>query len=235
MFRLDEDVFDEAGLLVVPRLIGRSREVVRSIVEIRHDGDASTPAVTVSIPEQESDSAVKQAGRRTSITEQSYFEEISRNASPQVADLVRSSMDYFVELGLEIQWASRGPQIRYIPEAGARPYITLFQLHIHGTLRGTGRLTADTLLCGLSDDIWKPFLTRMTELIPDTELLSSPTKIYGNWTWLVIRGGGVNSAPRMEPLVEHKQEWFDAVESLVQRLDSAFDLKNGRSDIAARD
>ncbi|MCZ6835397.1 MAG: endonuclease NucS, partial [Planctomycetota bacterium] len=68
LYRPDKETFTNDDVLVVPRLIGRTREVVRSVVEVRTISGAAQPEINVSIPEKHNGSRGRTTGRPTSIS-----------------------------------------------------------------------------------------------------------------------------------------------------------------------
>ena len=96
----------EWPVLVQPRLVARTVEVVRAVVNVKVPPEVE---VEVKLPETEEKSAKK--GRRT-LTESMFFEELAERKGQAVADQVANLVDELTELGLVKSWGSGSVSMR---------------------------------------------------------------------------------------------------------------------------
>jgi hypothetical protein len=87
----------EWPVLVQPRLVARTVEVVRAVVNVKAPPELE---VEVELPETEEKSAKK--GRRT-LTESLFFEELGEEKGQTVADQVADLIDDLIDLGLHLE------------------------------------------------------------------------------------------------------------------------------------
>ena len=97
---------DEWPLLVQPRLVARTVEVVRAVVHVQAPEGVG---VQVKLPETEEKGTRK--GRRT-LTEDVFFEELTAAKGEAVADEVGALIDDLTQLGLVKRWASSSVSMR---------------------------------------------------------------------------------------------------------------------------
>lgn len=115
---------------VQPRIVTRTREVTRAVVEIREG--VKREDVTVTIPEVKTPAN----GGRHILTEEEFFDHLSRNADADVVEFARWMFDQAKVAGLTIAWGVAGPMIKYVYE-DTGDYFTLGQFGKGGYLRGT--------------------------------------------------------------------------------------------------
>jgi hypothetical protein len=96
----------EWPVLVQPRLVARTVEVVRAVVKVKAPPELE---VEVQLPETEEKSAKK--GRRT-LTESMFFEELAERKGQNVADQVADLVDELTEMGLVKSWGSGSVSMR---------------------------------------------------------------------------------------------------------------------------
>jgi hypothetical protein len=103
-------------LFVQPRVVTRTREVVRAIVDIRTT--VAPERVTATVPPDD----VAAKGR--TITEQTYVEQLgrARSGGPAAVEFVRDVLAEAPRHRLEISWAKTGPALRYRHDAAEHPF-----------------------------------------------------------------------------------------------------------------
>ena len=116
LYRLHEGKNDP--LLVQPRLVVRTKEVTRAVVEIK--GTVDPVSVSVSIPAEESKKSG--TGRRPSISEQEFFEALDKLGDQDAIEVARWAIDNAKAHGLEVKWGAGGPLIKWRYEDGNESY-----------------------------------------------------------------------------------------------------------------
>jgi len=129
LFRLNEGKDD--AILVQPRIVARTQEVVRAIVEIRGD------RVVVETPPEPKENS----SGRYKITEEEFFTELAKEVKPEAVTFVKWFLEHANEHGLSIDWKSpQGPLFKYV-DADRDTFFTLGQFVRDGNLSGLGWLT----------------------------------------------------------------------------------------------
>lgn len=117
LFHLDSS--KDGPMLVQPRVVARTREVVRAVVRVEEPPSAHS-RISVELPAE--DGAKSRA--RTTITAEAFRERLttSQHGGKDVAAFAMGILEKVEELdidGLHIAWMSSGPSIRYThPETG---------------------------------------------------------------------------------------------------------------------
>ena len=115
---------------VQPRIVARTREVTRAVVEIK----TTVPPddVRVSVPSV----AAEAQSRRAKITESDFLEQLSRSSSPEVVRFAEWAIEHAPAYGLTIAWGDAGPLLKY-EDAETGHSFTFGQLNRRGTLQNT--------------------------------------------------------------------------------------------------
>ena len=105
------DPREDWPILVQPRLVARTVEVVRAVVDVRAPADIQ---VDIRLPETDEKSATK--GRRT-LTETVFYEELADAKGQPVADRVADLVEDLNEMGFESRWRTSSVSLR-LPDPG---------------------------------------------------------------------------------------------------------------------
>jgi hypothetical protein len=199
-------------LLVQPRLLARTQEITRAVVEIKvpvQPGD-----VEVTLPQEP---GPEKAGRRR-ITEEEFFEELNKAANPEAVEFAKWVLDNAEDHGLEVDWRDSGPVLKYTdPVLG-----TFFNF---GQLRRNGILAIDYLYwrfkeLGLPLEICRNFLEEVARLIPQASSRRITTKSgteRGEW---VVYGKNPRSGdfPPFAPLNSKREEFMEAIDKAIGEI-----------------
>lgn len=147
----------EWPVLVQPRLVARTAEVIRAVVNVKAPPDLD---VEVKLPETEEKSAKK--GRRT-LTESLFFEELAEQRGQAVADQVADLIDELTDLGLARRWGKSSVSMRLRdPRETGKGFTVLlvttdglFQLLSLSSVHEQG---------GYDRQIWRQYLARVAEM-----------------------------------------------------------------------
>ena len=92
---------------VQPRIIARTREVTRAVVEIKTT--VQPDEILVSVPP----TATETQSGRAKITESDFIEQLSRSSSPEVVRFAKWVIEHAPAHGLTITWGDAGPLLKY--------------------------------------------------------------------------------------------------------------------------
>lgn len=115
----------EFPLLIVPRIVSRTTEVVRSVVEIR-DGVVSTAAPLVVTPDAPS------SNRRTTLSEEALLQEMAR-AAPGAERVAETLLERFRVRGYTLQFRQAAVSVRVEAPAHSGVFFTLLVITKVGT------------------------------------------------------------------------------------------------------
>lgn len=210
---------------VQPRIVARTREVTRAVVEIKTT--VQPDEVRVSVPTTEPEA---QNGP-VIITERAFLEKLSASSSPEVVRFAEWVIEHAPEQGLTIAWGGAGPMVKYI-DAETGHFFTFGQLHWSGILAQTGRLSERCLKLGLDRSIYRRYLDQVTALMPGTvryEYRRKPSDrgsegiCIGEKPGPLLMTKVVWKDERLDPLVTRGPEWFAIIDATVQQIREALE------------
>lgn len=199
-------------LFVQPRLLARTQEITRAVVEIKVP--IQPRDVEVTLPPEPKPEKV---GRRR-ITEEEFFEELNKVASPEAVEFARWVLDNTEDHGLVVDWRDSGPVLKYIDPVME----TFFNF---GQLRRDGRLAITYLFgrfkgLGLPLEICRNFLEEVSGLIPQASHRRFTTKSgkeVGEW---IVYGKNPRSGdlPPFAPLNAKREEFMEAIGRAIAEI-----------------
>lgn len=204
VFRTDAE--DE--LFIQPRILARTQEVVRAIVEI----NVSVPptSVRVSIPEKVSPSKGRQP-----LTEEEFLTELQQN-DPEVVELARWVLSHAEEYGFTVDWGGGGPKIQFSDTPSGEAF-TLAQLHKSGCLDSLWSLPYRCGRLGLPERLWRDYWSSLTTFFPGAAPIEKKNKYGESFFDLVDSRGGKRRLP-LRSLVDHRDEWFRFMQTAADRI-----------------
>jgi hypothetical protein len=211
VFRLHEGRDD--ALFVQPRIMTRTREVTRAVVEIKVPVDLANVEVTTP-PERPQVSST-----RKKITEDEFFEQLDKASGPGVVEFARWVMDNAEDHGLRIAWGDAGPMLQFVDDATG-DFFTFGQLSRDGRLTATDRLGERFGRRGLPLEIYLDYLDDLAKLIPGASRHQFVSK-SGRNRWEQLAYGKNPRSSDCAPLSElapRKEEWFAAIDKAVSRI-----------------
>ena len=218
LYALD-DKAQPSDFFVQPRIIARTREVTRAVVEIK---TTVQPEIIVSVP---SAPPAAQSGR-TKLTESAFLEQLSESSSPDVVRFAEWMLEQAPAHDLTITWGEGGPLLRYEDaETGHR--FTFGKLSRHGTLGDTHRLGVRCLMLGLDASIYQSYLDQVAALIPGATRYSHRTSSGKEYEGV---GKSVKKGERLDPLVTRGPEWFKIIDATVRKIRKALENLDDRTE-----
>jgi hypothetical protein len=195
-------------LIIQPRIVARTREVVRAVVEIR--AGTSPDAVRVTLPAGSS----RSEGRPRSITEDEYYDRLKATGGPEAVEFVKEMVESAASNKLEVIWSTRGPALRYVDEDTGHTF-KLVRFRHDGTLDISAMDRACTI-AGISRDIAADFLKAVRSVVP-----GSVIETYGEKDTRRLRlpSGELASIASLAP---RRGPWLAAVQRVVDRIEKAF-------------
>jgi hypothetical protein len=199
-------------LIVQPRIVARTQEVTRAIVELK---GLEPEKIVVRFPVDEPE---REARKRQRMSEEIYFEELSKAVEARVVKFVREVLDEASDHGLSVDWMQAGPVLKYEDES-AGTFFNFGQLHVGGELQQTGRLAVRCFKLGLPPDIYRDYFDEMAKLIPGAS--RKPFKLIGQeYEWF---GYGENDWLPLKNLVPIKEKWLMAIDKVIKRIGEALE------------
>lgn len=207
-------------LLVQPRILARTQEITRAVVEIKtnvkhEDINVRIPAGTES----------KKLSGRNSLTEDAFFEELERNSDAKVVEFAQWVLENAEDNGLEIVWGDAGPLVKWVDDQTGDSF-TFGQLTKDGTLGYTVRLWGRCRKWGLSVDIARDYFDAVAELVPGAVRKQFRSPKAGDREMLVMGAHGKQGdRPPLAPMADHKEQWFEIIQKTVAKLEIALSDK----------
>ena len=205
---------------VQPRIVARTREVTRAVVEIKTT--VQPDEVRVSVPTTEP----KAQSGRAKITESEFLEKLSESSSPEVVRFAEWVIEHAPEHDLTITWGDAGPMVKYI-DADTGHFFTFGQLHWSGTLASTLRLSRRCLVLGLDRSIYRRYLDQLAALMPGAVHYEHRTPSGEEYEAV---GKNRKKDERLDPLVTRGPEWFAIIDATVQQIREALEDRDDRTE-----
>jgi len=150
-------------LLIIPRVVTRTREVVRAVVHVNTSaGGLVEVSAEVTKPESED------TGYRTSIGEATFFEELLVNTDEQQVSYALDFLSRSQDAGYVVEWGSSSFSAKYPDPNGSSALISLFVVNRYGGfyLMATERQLAKI---GVESDLGIQYARRMASVIPGAQ------------------------------------------------------------------
>ena len=196
-------------LFVQPRVLARTVELTRTVVEIRYTG--AQPDVTVSIPA----TGAGGKGPRKSISEDVFFEELA-GIDPSVKDFVQQLLQELPRHGVQVEWKSGGPAF-YYRHPGVKQRFSLGYC-TRGGLCGFGWLTEQCERTGANREAAVAYFRDVAKLLPDA--------VGGDTGVQKLRRKGWDEFP-ISALAQHKNKWFALIDTAIAEIRKSLDQEEG--------
>jgi hypothetical protein len=147
----------EWPLLIQPRTVARTVEVVRAVVDVRAPAAIE---VTVTLPE---DSARPTIGARRTLTEEAFFSRLRENTSESIADGAAELIGDLRSCTLEAWWRASSVSLRMPDPGGLDRYWTVVVITVTGSFY-LGWLAKISEEGGYKPAVWQAYLQRVTVL-----------------------------------------------------------------------
>lgn len=150
--------------LIVPRVVTRTREVVRAVVHVNTSGAESSVEISAHVPAQEaSDTAL-----RTTIGETAFFEELQANTNAQQVAYAKEILALAQDAGHVVDWGSSSFLVKYPDPSGSTTLISLFVVNRYG---GFYLMPTEKQLSriGVDSNLGIEYAQRMAAVIPGAQ------------------------------------------------------------------
>ncbi|MFQ5423788.1 MAG: hypothetical protein ACE5F9_07390 [Phycisphaerae bacterium] len=196
-------------LFVQPRIIARTREVVRAIVQIR--GQVEPEDVHVETPAAE---RASEAGQRRTLTQEAFFETLAEEGSSRTAEELREFLREVESCGIEIVTRQASLSLHYIePSGGAR--FSFGSVYVHGSV-DMYYVLYYCQKASIDEQIARDYLEEVSKLVPATQVNIWEAK------------DGLCSAIKIgkrhvliQELLPRRTDWLAAIDRMISRINDA--------------
>jgi hypothetical protein len=194
------------GYLVQPRVLARTKNIDRGVITIEKGQITITAPVTVT-------PLSGHEGKRTTITEEKFYEELS-GSFPQAVPKLRAFAARLEAIGLEIDFGKDSLILR-----GRNQGRTPWNL---ATITTSGKVWTD-LLNGQANAVGllhlsHAYLKQVADAVPGAIVKHNPKET----AWYVAKNG---TYIMIDELLAHEDEWLAAIQAFMLAATNALDLK----------
>lgn len=209
-----QDSAQKWPIYVQPRLLARTREIVRAVVTVNIQGGNASVDVATPAP------SVKQTRSRQKLSQEEYIEQLKLRTDEETANCAADLLATAEERNLTVRWQDTGPVFRYVdPDKGYE--FTLGYLTKEGCLTGTSWLNYWLNKAGLPDDAAPAHKERIAAIVPGAEVKQLPGKKSRENKMTEISYAGRFGLPLKLLLQEDRKaklfEAFDHTVTVLQR------------------
>jgi hypothetical protein len=213
LFKVGADA--EEGLFVQPRVLARTREVIRAIVEVR----SNIPDVSVkcAIPETDFEKTATSGKRPPPLTLTLFLDELRKNAGAEVAVLAEKTIQEAPTHGLDPEYGGGGVMLKFkFEDEDSSESFNFGQITKDGTLK-SGRFGQKCVrLKIIPTEVWQRYYDALVKLIPGSKRF--PWKEKSTDGEMAYVGDAKGGWPSAEPLLRSREQWFKAIEDTVDRI-----------------
>ena len=213
------DKAQPADFFVQPRIVARTREVTRAVVEIKTT--VQPDEIHVSVPS----APPKAQSGRTNITESAFLEQLSQSSSPEVVTFAQWVLEQAPAHDLTIEWGEAGPLLKY-EDAETGHFFTFGQLSRRGLLSSTQRLSRRCQKLRLDASIYQDYLDQVAALIPGATRHRFRAPSGNEWEQLATSDSPNKGNPPLATLVTHGPEWFEIIDATVRKIREALENRD---------
>jgi hypothetical protein len=201
-------------LYIQPKVLMRTKEIVRAVVELKIPVSPSDVSITLPSETQE------KSPNRKRITEEQFFEELENFSGELAVKFSKWILDQAEDRGLRVDWKDAGPLLKYDdPDSGT--FFTLGQLHKKGIFTETNRLHSRFRDLGWPYDAVSDYFNEVASLIPGAITKTFKNKTGKKEECMQIAYGKKPKKSSYPPFVElepKKKEFFNAIDKLIRRI-----------------
>ncbi len=191
-------------LLIQPRVVARTREVVRAV--IRFEGEAR---VEVSTPP----AAEEASAGRSPITEAEFFRRLEEESSREEVEFVRRVLRQAPDHGLAVDWKQSGPLLKYV-DAGRDTFFTLGGFNVWTEFDHTDRFFRRCEEYEIPDVVWTDYFDALVRLIPHSRRRRFHPKSGDEWEKVVFDD---DSEP-IRALIAGEEAWWGVMAKAIQAV-----------------
>lgn len=200
------------GFFVQPRVLARTREVTRAIVEVH----SNVPGVTVkcTTPEIEIENTGTSVKRPPPLTLTLFLDELRKNVGDELAVLAEKTIQEAPAHGLEIAFGSGGAIFKFEDEDSSK-FFNFGQITRDGLLR-SGRFSEKFVRSGMPSSIWQHYYDGLVGLIPGSKQIRWAEKSTNGEMAYV--GDADGKEPSVAPLLRNREQWFKIIEDTINQI-----------------
>jgi len=197
------------GHLVQPRILCKTHEIPRYVVEVRGDGVAVS-----TLPREEVTGDSRSSSRRGTLSEQDYYQGLSE-VQPNLPDQLRKLFQEVEGLQLKLSWGSRKAsrmvktpfKVRLRNEEGQQNVLRQFNF---GVFRSDGYFINRSC----EGVLGRKYLQNLADILPDAEV-----RLHDNeFRNCVVKSDG-SSVP-IADLLSVNDVWLDLIDSFLPELEA---------------
>ena len=222
LYALD-DKAHPADFFVQPRIVARTREVTRAVVEIKTTVQPDEIHVSVPPPPP------KAPDERRPLTESAFLEQLSESSSPEVVRFAQWVLEQVPVHDLTITWGEAGPLLRY-EDADTGHRFTFGKLSRRGTLGDTHWLSGRCRMLGLDPSIHQSYLDQVAALIPGATRRKFRRPSGIEMEHVATSDGPKKGSPPLAALVTYGPEWFKIIDATVRKIREALENQDDRTE-----
>jgi len=216
VFRIGDS--PDGEVLVQPRIVARTREVVRAVVEI--NAPSSVRDVKVTLP----DAPPATAETTPALTESAFLERIASTVGRNEAEAVKDLLIGASQHNLQQHWGKTSVALYYYHEESG------YYFHF-GRIDRQGGVVIDKLYdhclkLHLPDSVWKTYLEGIARLVPGARV-ATLTEASGKEYKQVLCEGNRN--PPASALAARMPQWLELVDGTIALIDAS--MTGARSNV----
>jgi len=196
-------------LIVQPRIIARTREVVRAIVEVRPPSKPED--VHITLPDEDEEGSGR--SRRT-LTEEAFYERLAKQVSPGAAERLRVFLAEVENLGVTTVAREASLSLHYVEPSSGSPF-SCGSIYTHGRV-DMFYVVYFFRAAGFHEQIARDYLDDVARLVPNARV-----RVWESNTdpraAIKVRNRHIS----IEEILEHEKEWLSAIERMISRINNA--------------
>lgn len=197
-------------LFIQPRVLARTREIVRAVVEVR--APSSPQDVSIALPQNEGDG---DGGKRRKLSEEVVLERIAATTKQETAEAFRDFLNQAEKLGIEIEGRDASVSLFwYEPNTGRR--FSFGSVYCDGALVSLKFVVYNFRKAGLDEGIGMRYVRAVASLIPGATVRDA-NKDGKVWTRVFVSSREIT----LPDLLPHSLEWLKALEKVISETEAA--------------
>jgi hypothetical protein len=199
-------------LFVQPRILARTREITRAIVEIKVPLKLSDIEITLPFETEQKKS------KRIRITEEEFFNQLKNSSGAEGVEFARWVLDNAEDHNLQIDWGESGPMVKYADPSTGKLF-TFIQVRSDGRFV-INRLSERFEELGLPLEICRDYIDEVVQWVPGASRRRFTTKT-GKWEIEQIVYGDNPSRwdyPPIAKLAPYKEQFMELIDKAINRI-----------------
>lgn len=205
------------SLFIQPRVLARTREVVRAVVEVRAP---SKPAdVAISLPDLQEGA---DGSRRGQPAEEVFAENLAKATSPAIAGQFRDFLRKCEEIGIKLEGKGQTVGLRWF-EPNTGDHFTFGTVYANGAWIEVKWIQPGFERAGIDASIAVRYVTALAALVPGARV--EPDRQAGRTYLKIMRNG---SAITLREVLPRVADWLKALETAIAETEAAASNKSAQ-------